>query len=487
MINPIKHLISHATLSPDKSAIVSTKLSISFKECLEKVRHLSLKFRKLGIKPGQIVVVIFEDRTLEWLITLALIHEGTVTISHSYSKLPDELKADFILCDREFDKSLFIAKSQILDQDWFKADENIKDIAPQDYPSEDSLFRIALSSGTTGEPKCIPSTIKLSDKRGFILISNLEEDFFNQKIIIFKTSVVFYILYGTFLLHGKTYYTFNLIDELPELIKIVKADSLFGSPAQLVDLIDFIKKNKISITNLKDVTYSGAKISLALLNQIKNHLCKNVISLYGSQELGSISVNPIQEDNLNTGIIGLPLSYNQVQIVDDQGLILSNDEEGLIRAKTPYMASGYYNNEKETKKFFKDGWFYSGDTGYLTKNGELVLTGRSDERINLNGVKVNPSKIDRIMESYPDIKEAACFALTKSDGRTILGAAFVSDKQEFNLKNFVDYLLNYPDNYEVPKIFIKVNKIPRNNNHKIARHELSKKYTISENNELLSQ
>ena len=97
MINPIKHLISHATLSPNKSAIVSTKLSISFKECLEKVRHLSLKFRKLGIKPGQIVVVIFEDRTLEWLITLALIHEGTVTISHSYSKLPDELKEPVII------------------------------------------------------------------------------------------------------------------------------------------------------------------------------------------------------------------------------------------------------------------------------------------------------------------------------------------------------------------------------------------------------
>jgi len=75
MINPIKHLISHAALSPNNPAIVSTKLSISFKECLEKVRHLSLKFRKLGIKPGQIVVVIFEDRTLEWLITLALIHQ----------------------------------------------------------------------------------------------------------------------------------------------------------------------------------------------------------------------------------------------------------------------------------------------------------------------------------------------------------------------------------------------------------------------------
>jgi acyl-coenzyme A synthetase/AMP-(fatty) acid ligase len=209
--------------------------------------------------------------------------------------------------------------------------------------------------------------------------------------------------------------------------------------------------------------------------------------LYGSQELWTISCNLIEEKDLNLGIIGLPFPYIQIEIVDEQGLILTDEKEGLIRVKTPYMITSYYKNEAATKKFFKDGWFYSGDTGYLTKQGELVLTGRSDERINLNGVKINPSKIDRVMESYPDIKEAACFPLTKSDGRTILGAAFVSDEEKFDLKKLVDYLINCPDNFETPKIFIKVIKIPRNNNHKIARHELSKKYAISENNELFSQ
>jgi 2-furoate---CoA ligase len=487
MINPIKHLISHANLTPSNPAIVSTKTSISFKECLERVQHLAIKLRKLGIKPGQIVVVIFEDRTLEWLITLSLIHEGTVTVSHNYSKLPNELDVEFILCDREFDKSLFKAKHQILDKTWFITDENIRDIVPQDYPSEDSLFRITLSSGTTGEPKCIPFTVKVCEKRATIIISNLKETSFNQKIILFRISIVFNMVYAVFLLHGKTYYIFDLIEEIPELIKIVKADSLLGSPAQLVELIDYLKQKKINITKLKDITSQGAKISLALLNQIKHYLSKKVVNIYGSLELGQVSCNQIQEDNLNPGIIGLPLSDTQVQIVDEHGLILKNEEEGLIKIKTPGMIGGYYNKEKETKIFFKEGWFYSGDTGYLTKQGELVLTGRSDERINLNGAKVNPSKIDRIMESYPDINEAACFALTKSDGRTILGAAFVSNQEEFNLKFFVDYLLNYPDNFETPKIFIKVNKLPRNNNHKIARHELSKKYSVSENNELLSQ
>ena len=486
MINPIKHLLSHANLSPNKPAIVSTKLSISFKECLEKVQHLALKFRRLGIKPGQIVVVIFEDRTLEWLVTLALIHEATVTVSHGYYKLPEELNADLILCDREFDKSLFKTKYQVLDQTWFVADENIKDITPQDYPSENSLLRITLSSGSTGEPKCIALTVKVCEKRAFIIL-NHTEICFDKTIILFKINAAFHTVYAIFLLNGKTYYDFDYKEQILELIKIAKADSLFGSPAQLIGLIDYIKEKNINITNLKEVTYAGSKISLVLLNEIKSHLCKKVVNMYGTQELWTVSCNLIQQHHANLDIIGLPLSDTQVQIVDEQETILTNEQEGLIRIKTPGMVEDYYNNKNATKIFFKDGWFYSGDTGYLTKQGEIVLTGRNDERINLNGVKVNPSKIDRIIESYPDVKEAACFPLTKSDGRIILGAVFVSEQKKFDLKKLVDYLLIQSEQYPVPEIFIQDNKIPRNYNYKIARHELSKKYSVSENNELLSQ
>jgi hypothetical protein len=63
---------------------------------------------------------------------------------------------------------------------------------------------------------------------------------------------------------------------------------------------------------------------------------------------------------------------------------------------------------------------------------------------------------------------------------------FVSEQKKFDLKKLVDYLLIQSHNYEMPEILIQVDKISRNHNHKIARHELSKKYSVSENNELLS-
>jgi acyl-coenzyme A synthetase/AMP-(fatty) acid ligase len=492
MINPIKYLILNAKLAPEKPAIISTILTISFKECLERVQHLAIKFRKLGIKPGQIVVVILEDKTVNWLITLALIHEGVITMSEKYFKLPDELNPDLILCDREPDKSLFKAKHLVLDKTWFAKNENIKDVVPQDYKSEDSLIRILLSSGTTGEIKCIPLTIKNLESRARIYFNeNLYGQNIGDFISMFPPGAGPHIFptFFSYFLNQRPYYDAHDLESTCKLILDYKIENLIGSPNQLSFLIDYIKDKKISITSLKTAMYAGSKVSSVLFENIKNYLCKNIINNYGSTEAGSLSKNIIKH-YLDPSFIGRPNVGNKVEIVDELGNVLKNEEEGLIGIKTPYMTTGYYNNEVATKKFFKEGWFYSGDTGYLSNEGELYLTGRNDERINLDGVKINPSKIDEIMESYPDIKEAACFGLLDGKGNHILCAAYVTTQVEFNFEKFEKYLIKQINNLStsvlyMPKIFIKLNNIPRNTNGKIMRHELSKKYKLSATNQLL--
>jgi acyl-CoA synthetase (AMP-forming)/AMP-acid ligase II len=482
MINPIKYLISNAKLVPEKPVIVSTELTVSFKECLERVQHLAIKFRKLGIKPGQTVVVISYDKTLEWLVTLALIHEGVVTLSHRYTKLPEGVNPDLIFCDKEPDKFLFKSKHQVFDKNLFMKNENIKDIIPQDYKSENSLFRLALSSGTTGEPKCAPFTIKNVQDRFYI---------FNK----FKSTICLTGGISDFLCalsqtcREASYYDTISNECTAKLIIKYHIEHLFGSPQQLAQLIEFVKDQKISITSLKAVTTWGSKASPVLLDDIKICLCKNVINFYGSTELGLLSENNLKNSTKITSV-GFPEAVNEVEIVDELGNVLKNEEEGLIRAKTNTMVNEYYNDETSTKQCFKDGWFYSGDIGHLTNKGELYVTGRNDERINLDGVKINPSKMDEIMESYPDIKEAACFGLLSDKGDISLCAVYVTKQLEFNLEKFEEYLIKQVNNLSmslviVPKIFVKVDKIIRNSNGKIMRHELSKKYKLSATNQLL--
>ena len=493
MINPIKYLIANAKLAPEKPAIIST-LTIPFKECLEMVQHLAIKFRKFGIKPGQIVVIILNDRTIDWLVTLALIHEGVITMSHKYFKLPDEINPDLILCDKEPDKSLFKVKHLVFDEAWFAKDENIKDITPQEYKSEDSLIRLILSSGTTGNLKCIPFTIKnLEDRASKFFSGNIYDQNINDAISIFPPAASPHLVPTFFsYLNQRPYYDSQNLEVITKLIIDYKIPNLMGSPKQLLDLIDYIKNKKVSITSLKTVTYTGSRISSVLFEEMKIYLCKNIVNNYGSTELGHISYNIIKYYR-GTNFIGGSNVGNKVEIVDELGNILKNEEEGLIRIKTPYMVTEYYNNEVATKKSFKDGWFYSGDTGYMTNEGELYVTGRNDELINLDGVKINPSKVDEIMESYPDIKEAACFGLLSDKGYLTLCAAYVTTQVEFDLEKFQEYLIRQSSNLlklsinipPMPKVFVKVDKIIRNSNGKIMRHELSKKYKLSATNQLL--
>jgi len=74
------------------------------------------------------------------------------------------------------------------------------------------------------------------------------------------------------------------------------------------------------------------------------------------------------------------------------------------------MTSVYYRDPVATALHFKDGWFYPRDMGSLTPSGALRLHGRADDVMNLNGIKIFPAEIERVLEEHPAVRAAAAFA-----------------------------------------------------------------------------
>ena len=489
MFNPINNFISYSKSLHSNSAIISLKKEVSFIELSKLVKNLSNNFRKFGIKPGQIIVVCFQDKTIEWIVTLALIHEGVITVSnHGYAELPNELKPDYILVDRPA-SHLFPFQTILLDETWFKIDENAFDIEPQDYVSKKNLFRLALTSGTTGYPKVVPLTIEQVENRADLLLSEWKTDGSQHEIINLRlsTAPAFYRLFGTFFLKGLPYYDSSSDIETLKLIANFKVTNIFASPAQLGSLIDEIKKTGSDLLSPVNVRYAGGNLSLSLSNNIKKYLGLNITNLYGASEVGPICINSVTDLKLNSHtVIGSPLKETKIQIVDENNKTLNLGESGLVRVKTPYMIEKYYKNEKDTNTSFVDGWFYPGDTGYLDNNGNLILTGRSNEVVNIDGVKTDPNKVDQIMQNYKDIKDAASFSFVNDEGETIFSTLLVtSDK--FTLNEFKNYLLNHMDKLRIPKFFLQVNKIDRNEMGKISRDSLGKDYKSLLNDEKYNQ
>lgn len=119
------------------------------------------------------------------------------------------------------------------------------------------------------------------------------------------------------------------------------------------------------------------------------------------------------------GSVGIPLKDVKIEIVN-------KDEKGMgeIRVKGPNVMLGYYENEEATKEVLKDGWFYTGDLGYIDKKGFLFITGRRKDMIVLkNGKKVFPEELETLVNRIYEVEESFVYGMPEEDDKSKIKVA----------------------------------------------------------------
>jgi acyl-coenzyme A synthetase/AMP-(fatty) acid ligase len=164
-----------------------------------------------------------------------------------------------------------------------------------------------------------------------------------------------------------------------------------------------------------------------------------------------------------------------VEVVGESDESLPYGVEGLLRFKRPHMVNEYYNDPLLSAKYFRDGWFYSGDRGRLMNDGLLILTGRDSELINRGGIKIDPVSIDHYLVDYPGVEDAAAFGFINKIGVQDVAVAIVI-ADNFDIDTLKIKLHEKLGGARYPSYFIKVNKIPRNQMGKVMRGQLSKQF-----------
>lgn len=132
------------------------------------------------------------------------------------------------------------------------------------------------------------------------------------------------------------------------------------------------------------------------------------------------------------GSVGIPMKHTEVKIMD-------KDEKGIgeITVKGPNVMLGYYENEEETKEVIKDGWFHTGDLGYIDKEGFLFITGRKKDMIVLkNGKKVFPEELETLINRNEEIEESFVYGMPDKDDKSKIKVAVkvVYNKEEVKEK-----------------------------------------------------
>ena len=166
--------------------------------------------------------------------------------------------------------------------------------------------------------------------------------------------------------------------------------------------------------NMRFIISGGAPLDKKVAKGF-NELGIDLVQGYGLTETAPV----ISAENFKkkkSGSIGFPMDNVEVEIVD-------KDENGIgeLRVKGPNVMLGYYENEEETKKVIRDGWFYTGDLGYIDKDGFLFLTGRQKDMIVLkNGKKVFPEELETLINRLDLVKECIVFGMPEENDKNDL-------------------------------------------------------------------
>jgi acyl-CoA synthetase (AMP-forming)/AMP-acid ligase II len=476
-MNIVEPILFQCKLNPLTPAICApgSELSSVTYGTLEKWIHNAAQAAlRSGIAPGQIAAVFVRDTILHATLIFGLMRFGVITVSLRAAKVPEGINADVILTDtpQRFSEPVTILA---VDQLWIAGD-GTPPAYEKIYPgNENDLCRIILTSGSTGEAKGIAFTHKM-------LIGRIAHGTYSKGPRHAHCSRFFCdIGIGTspgfryalaLLSRGATIYFLG--DDPADILQALDVYEIQGmatSPYGLAEFLKFFEGDSAFEARFDHIICQGAMLSPELSVRARIRMCQNLYSTYGATETNTVALGPASIVERVPGAVGYVLPSVIVESVDEAGQVLPSGQDGELRIRSPQMVTEYFGDPEATRTFFREGYFYSGDIGHLTPEGNLVISGRKKTALNIGGDTVSPERVESVIESFSGIKEAGVFALNNDLGIAELTALTVSGSAVDQTALRAHCAAQLPPSC-VPVRFVLVDAIPRAGQGKIDRQRL---------------
>lgn len=235
---------------------------------------------------------------------------------------------------------------------------------------------------------------------------------------------------------------------------------LCANPTLLLNYADEQKAKKYNLKSLKKIYVSGSILSdkiYVFANQIFENV--QIFNVYGLSEAGP-RVTAQRSNISNT--VGTPIKNVRIVIVNDNGDEVKDGQHGVVYVNTPSKFSGYVTKNEKFFSLYKN-WINTGDIGFIDNNGELNIVGRIDDVMIVDSHKIYPMDIEREILNHSTIYECVVTNV-EFNSKNIIACLYVGDKIENDIRyKLMDSLLSY----EIPRIFIHIDSIPKTNTGKV--------------------
>ncbi|OIM91852.1 hypothetical protein BLN97_25230 [Bradyrhizobium elkanii] len=225
-------------------------------------------------------------------------------------------------------------------------------------------------------------------------------------------------------------------------------------------------------SSLRLVRSASTSLSSEVLDGLEALFGVPVIDTYGMTEASTqIAANPLQRPK--RGSVGRPAGP-KIAILDKAGRRLPSGKRGEIALRGPTITRGYDNDAAATASAFQDGWFRTGDLGYLDADRYLFIVGRIKEIIHKGGQKVAPAEVEGALLSHPAVIDAAVFPVPHERlGADVAAAIVLRQDAKVSVQSLRDFARGRLAGFKVPGLIVIVPEIPKGPGGKIKRNELA--------------
>ena len=263
-----------------------------------------------------------------------------------------------------------------------------------------------------------------------------------------------------------------------DLVEQEKITAFTGVPTMSAEMVEAQIKNPRDIATLKDLYGGGAPRPPEQVKKQKEHMPETNPGIgYGLTETNALGAN-----NAGDTYISKPMSTGfpvpkiiELKIIDDEGNTLETNENGEVCIKSAATFRCYWKNPKATEDCLdSEGWFKTGDIGYLDEDGFLFINDRKKDMVIRGGENIACPEVEAAIAEHPDVLEASVFGVPDERlGEILATNVCIRDESELNKTDLNSFLATKLANFKIPAhVWIQKDKLPRIASGKIAKKDL---------------
>ena len=263
-----------------------------------------------------------------------------------------------------------------------------------------------------------------------------------------------------------------------DVIATLKDDAgitlFFGVPTMYARLLAEVERQGVP-EHLPRLFVSGsAPLSTHTFAAFERLFGQRILERYGMTETGMNLTNPYDGER-RSGTVGGPFPGQEARVVDvTTRQPLAPGEIGEIEVRGPHVFSGYWNRPDATAEAFDmDGWFKTGDLGWVSDDGRYTITGRARELIISGGYNIYPREVEEVLAAHPAVAEVAVVGAQEPDlGEQVVAVVVPREGQTVSPGELIAFCREQLASYKKPRQVVFVDGLPRNALGKVQKHVL---------------